>query len=186
DLQGWTSIADQPGFTVVDGTIRAQSVSEQMDHLFFVGDTNERFKRFRNFELELFARSEPDSNSGIFIHTDMTTRNKRLMLKTGYEVQLNSTKKERRKTGSLYDVKDLSTSSVDETKWFRVNITVKDKQITVKLDGQQVVDYIEPEHPRRSAKRKGRVLKPEGGGIALQAHDPTSIFFFKGVRIRRL
>ncbi len=63
---------------------------------------------------------------------------------------------------------------------------VKDKHITVKLNGKQVVDYTEPAKPERSEKRKGRVLKPERGGIGLQAQDIKSMFYFKDTRIKRL
>ncbi|MEM7144395.1 MAG: DUF1080 domain-containing protein [Verrucomicrobiota bacterium] len=187
DLTGWTSISDEPGFSVVDGTIRANASSEKLDHLFYTGDEGEELVRFKNFELELFARSEPNSNSGIFFHTDKTISNKsRMFLGSGYEVQLNSTEKEKRKTGSLYDVVDLDESVVDETNWFRVNIVVNGKRIIVKIDGEQVIDYTEPENPKRSEKRRGRVLSPDGGAIALQAHDPDSTFYFKDIRIRRL
>jgi arylsulfatase A-like enzyme len=186
DLTGWDSLTDKRDFTVVDGAIRANAVSKQMGHLFFTGDLKDGFVRFKDFELELLVRGESNSNSGIFIHTDTTTRANRRYLNTGYEIQLNSTEREKRKTGSLYDVVDLDKSLVDETKWFRVNITVINKRITVKLNGQQVVDYTEPAKPVRSERRKGRVLKPEGGGIALQAHDMKSVFYFKDIRIKRL
>jgi hypothetical protein len=53
----------------------------------------------------------------------------------------------------------LDKSLVDETKWFCVNITVINKRVTVKLNGQLVVDYAEPTNPVRSGKRKGRVLR---------------------------
>jgi hypothetical protein len=31
-----------------------------------------------------------------------------------------------------------------------------------------------------------RRLDPEGGAIALQAHDPGSVFYFKDIKIRKL
>jgi hypothetical protein len=170
----------------VDGAIRAQAVSDQMGHLHYTGELEEGYEKFTNFELELLVRGEPNSNSGIFIHTDMTTRANRLYLDTGYEIQLNSTEKEKRKTGSLYDVVDFEESIVDETDWFRVNVRVVDKRITVKIDGQQVVDNTEPRNPVRSTKRQGRVLRPEGGAISLQAHDNDSVFYFKDIRVKRL
>jgi len=186
DLNGWKAVGRQADFTIVDGAIRANSASKVMSHLMYTGAKADSYARFKNFELELSARSEPNSNSGIFIHTDRKTRSKRLFLNSGYEVQLNSTAKEKRKTGSLYDVVDLDSSPVDESKWFRVNIKVEGKRITVQLNGKQVIDYTEPGDPKRSPNRKGRILKPEGGGIALQAHDPNSIFYFKDIRIRQL
>ncbi len=36
--------------------------------------------KFKNFELEAVVRAEPNSNGGIFIHTDMSVRDKALHL----------------------------------------------------------------------------------------------------------
>lgn len=186
NLDGWHAVGSQSDFKVVNGTLRAQAATKALSHLMYVGDQKDGFVRFKNFELDLFARSEPGSNSGIFIHTDKKIRSNRRFMDTGYEIQLNSSQKEKKKTGSLYDVVNLDKSPVDETQWFRVNIKVDGKRITVKLNGKQVVDYTEPTHPQRPARRKGRVLNPNGGAIALQAHDPDSVFYFKDIRIRRL
>ena len=101
-------------------------------------------------------------------------------------MQLNSSVKEKRKTGSLYAVEDLDVSPVDETRWFTVRIVVKDKRITIALDGKQVIDYTEPPEIQRPPERRGRLFDPLGGAIALQAHDPNSIWYFKGIRVRRL
>ena len=185
DLTGWRANVMPEAFTVVDGAIRVNAPKESA-HLFYVGALKEGFEKFKNFELELTCRSEPDSNSGVFIHTDMTTRDKALHLGKGYEIQLNSSEKEKRKTGSLYAVVDLDKSPVDESKWFTVRITVEGKRITIKLNDKQVVDYTEPEGVQRPAERAGRLLSADGGGIALQAHDPKSVFYFKDIRVKRL
>jgi len=116
----------------------------------------------------------------------METRDGKLHLKNGYEIQLNSTEKEKRKTGSLYDVRDLETSAVDETDWFTVRILVEGKHIQAWINDTQTVDYIEPENPKRSPQRAGRLLNPNGGAIALQAHDDKSTFHFREIRIRPL
>ena len=185
DLNGWRANVLPESFSVVDGSIRANATKASA-HLFYVGDLKEGFVRFKNFELELSARSESNSNSGIFVHTDMTTRDRALHLAKGYEIQLNSSEREKRKTGSLYAVIDLDKSPVDESQWFHVRVTVRSKRITVHLNDRQVIDYAEPEGVQRPAERAGRVLDANGGGIALQAHDPKSVFYFKDIRIRRL
>jgi hypothetical protein len=185
DLTGWRANVLPESFSVVEGAIRANATQESA-HLCYVGDLRDGFVRFKNFELEATCRSQPEANSGIFIHTDMTTRDKALHLAKGYEIQLNSQTREKRKTGSLYAVVDLDKSPVDESQWFRVRITVRDKRITVHLNDQPVIDYTEPEGVQRPPDRAGRLLDPRGGAIALQAHDPKSVFFFKDIRIRRL
>jgi len=68
---------------------------------------------------------------------------------------------------SLYRVVGFGKSVVDESDWYRVNITVNGKHITVELNGRQVVDYTEPANPERHKNHEGKVLKPKGGGIAL-------------------
>lgn len=185
DLSGWRANAYPDSWTVVDGTIRAHATKES-SHLFFVGDGKADFVRFKNFELEFTTRGEPNANSGVFIHTDLAAGGAALRLSNGYEIQLNSTEKEKRKTGSLYAVVDLDKSAVDETKWFTVRITVKDRRILIQINGQTTVDYTEPENVERPPDRKGRKLNPQGGAIALQAHDPGSTFYFKNVRVRSL
>lgn len=155
-------------------------------HLFFVGDRKEGLELFVNFELEAVVKGEPKSNSGIFFHTDMETRDGRLHLKNGYEVQLNSSEKEKRKTGSLYAVVDLDRSPVDESQWFKVRLRVEGKHIQVWIQDTRTVDYVEPEKVVRPPERSGRYLRPAGGAIALQAHDDRSTFYFREIRIRRL
>jgi len=186
-LQGWKPNTLPDSFSVVDGTIRANATGES-SHLFYVGDGNLEKARFKDFELELKARSEPGSNSGIFFHTDFHSGDGRRKshLSKGYEVQLNSAGVEKRKTGSLYDVTDVAESPVDETKWFDVRVRVEGKRIVVHINDRMVVDYTEPENLERPANRAGRRLDPKGGLIALQGHDPKSVFYFKDIRIRRL
>ncbi len=185
DLTGWKANIYPDSWSVVDGTIRAHATKES-SHLFFVGDGKEEFVRFKNFELEVVARAEPSANSGIFIHTDLAVSNAKNHLAHGYEIQLNSTAKDQRKTGSLYAIVDLTASPVDETKWFTTHITVQGRHITIQINGRTTVDYTEPENVQRPPDRKGRVLNPQGGAIALQGHDPESVYYFKSVRIRVL
>ncbi len=185
DLAGWRANVMPESFTVVDGAIRANA-TKPSSHLLYVGEKKEGEESFKDFELEVETRSEPNSNSGIFIHTDMSAGGAAMHLSKGYEIQLNSSTIEKRKTGSLYAVVDLAQSPVDESKWFKVLITVRGQRITVAVNGQQVVDYTEPPNVERPKERAGRKLNPVGGAIALQAHDPKSVFYFKSVRIRPL
>jgi hypothetical protein len=185
DLTGWKPNVYPDSWSVVDGTIRANATKES-SHLFYVGSKSDGFEAFKDFELEIVARSEPNSNGGVFIHTGHATMSAALRLSKGYEVQLNSSQKEKKKTGSLYAIVDLDTSPVDETKWFTTLIKVQGKRITVTIDGKQVIDYTEPANAPRPKGREGRLLDAKGGAIALQAHDPGSTFYFRSIRLRPL
>ena len=183
DLSGWEANAHPESFSVADGAIKVHG-QNGMAHLFYVGDTGEDVA-FRNFELVAVVRSEPNSNSGIFFHTSRDVRDGKYLDK-GYEVQLNSADNEKRKTGSLYDIADVAVSPVDETEWFEIRFRVEGKRIQVWTDGEQVIDYTEPDHPERKPSRAKRLIDPQGGAIALQAHDPGSVFYFKQIRVREL
>lgn len=188
DLTGWRANLLPESFSVENGAIKAhcQDPNRLKSHLFYVGDEREELVRFKNFELEATIRGERGSNSGIFFHTDRTPRDDKQHLRNGYEVQLNNKAKEKRKTGSLYAIVDLPDSPVDETQWFTVRIKVLGKRIVVHVNDDRVVDYVEPDNPERPSNRVGRLLNPMGGSIALQGHDPESVFYFKDIRIRRL
>jgi putative membrane-bound dehydrogenase-like protein len=183
DLTGWQANVKPESFSVVDGVLKVHG-RNGMSHLFYTGDDS-KDDAFINFELEAEVRAEPNSNSGIFFHTDRELRN-RTYLNKGYEVQLNSTAKEKRKTGSLYAVVDLAKSPVDETKWFTLRFKVDGKHIEVWLNDEKVNDYTEPPNPERPASRAKRLIDPKGGAIAIQAHDPGSVFYFRSIRIRQL
>ena len=186
DLTGWRANAYPESFTVENGAIRANATTES-SHLFYVGDLKEGAVRFKNFEFEATVRSEKESNSGIYFHSDINSgKGPQLHLSKGYEVQLNNQTREKKKTGSLYAIVDLDKSPVDETQWFKIRFRVENKRITIWVNDRQTVDYTEPEDVQRPPGFAGRLLDPQGGAIALQGHDPKSFYWFKDIRIRRL
>jgi hypothetical protein len=184
DLSNWRTNRAEGSFTVKDGLLVAHSL-DLRSHLFYVGES-EDFVSFKNFELIVVAKGAPESNSGIFIHTDYALRDEMGHLANGYEVNLNTSLDVSRKTGSLYDVINLVEAPLDDTQWFQTRIRVNGKRIQVWLDGKQVIDYREPENPKRKESRKGRLLNLNGGAIALQAHDPHSTWYFREIRVKRL
>ena len=179
DLTGWEGTAGMDSYSIKDGVLKVQS-SGGGQHLLY------KAKMYKDFELVVVSKSEPSSNSGVYFHTDGTSRVKAGWLHFGYEAQLNSTEKEKRKTGSLYGIQDIAESPVDETKWFEMKIRVEGKRIQIWVDGKQTADYTEPENPERPKNRIGRLLNPKGGYIALQAHDTKSVWYFKEVKIKEL
>lgn len=188
DLTGWKANILPESFTVEDGAIKAHCKDPLLrkSHLFYTGDNGGEFVLFKNFEFEATVRCEPGSNSGVFFHTDEAIRDDKHHLGSGYEVQINHGEMPKSKTGSLYAIADFEEPIIDETQWFKLNIKVVEKHIEVSLNDNQVIDYTEPENPERPANRKSRILRPQGGAIALQGHDPGSIVYFKEIRIRVL
>ncbi|MDB6056211.1 MAG: hypothetical protein JWO95_55 [Verrucomicrobiales bacterium] len=186
DLTGWKANVYPDSWSVTNGTIRVNA-SHESSHLFYVGTGDKNsFLRFTNFELEVTTRCDGIANSGVFFHTDYSVKNAKNHLAKGFEVQLNNQARDDRKTGSLYMIKDLDESPVDETKWFRMKIRAQNKHIVISVDNRMVVDYTEPTPARPPQGLPGRKWNPTGGAIALQGHDRTSVYYFKDIRIREL
>jgi hypothetical protein len=175
-LDGWRAIAHPESFRVQDGTIAAGG--GPMDHLIYEGSVSNH--DFRDFELELEVKALPGSNGGVFFHTEPQQG----ALKKGYEAQICDSYPDKRKTGSLVDVVDLETSPVSDGEWYTYRISVQDKTISIAINGKTVVHYDEPPQPQRKKGRERRLLSH--GMIALQAHDPKSMVFYKNIRIRIL
>lgn len=171
-LDGWKAAENPKAFTVQDGQI---VVNGSRGHLFYdgkVGDHN-----FKNFALKVELMTTPGSNSGIYIHTKFQETD---WPKAGYEIQVNQTHSDPKKTSGVYGIKDvMNESPVKDNEWYTQEIIVKGKQIITKVNGKTMVDYTEP------ADVKGD-RKLSSGTIAIQAHDPKSKVFVKSVKIKLL
>ncbi len=183
DFTGWRATFNPGSFKIKDGILVVNSTGNGPNLLYMGDDLN---KKYKDFELVVEAKAEPNSNSGIYFHTDGTSRTYKGWLHNGYEAQLNSTEKEKRKTGSLYGIQDVAKSPVDETEWFTLRIKVKGKRIQVWVNDTQTADYTEPNNVERPKNRIGRLLSDDGGYIGIQAHDLKSKWYFKTVKIREI
>jgi hypothetical protein len=101
----------------------------------------------------------------------------------GYEVQLNNTHPDPRKTGGLYAIEDvMDESPVEDNQWFTQEVTVDGNRIVVRVNGTVTTDYTEPENVERPTEMAGRRLLH--GTIALQGHDPESEVHIRNIMIR--
>lgn len=176
-LDGWKASENTECFTVKDGSIVANG---KRSHLFYDGPL--AAAGFKNYELKVEVMARKNSNGGIYIHTEYQDNG---WPAKGYEIQVNNTfTKDPRKTGSLYSIEDITEQLIEDNAWFTEHIIVKDKQITIKVNGKTTVDYTEPENVERPANMKGRILS--GGTIALQGHDPGSTVYYRNIQIKPL
>jgi hypothetical protein len=100
----------------------------------------------------------------------------------GYEVQVNNTHTDWRKTGSLYGIKDIRESPANDNEWFTQHIIVDGRGVTIIVNGRTVIEYTEAEEAGLS--RTGRGLS--SGTFALQGHDPGSTVYYKNIMVRPL
>ncbi len=178
DLTGWKAVENPDSFRVADGKIIANG---DRSHLYYVGEVANA--NFKNFEWRCKVMLKPNSNSGMYFHTAVQAEG---WPGKGYEAQLNNTHGDIKKTGGLYDVDDvLSYSPAKDNEWFTQTVTVKDKHVTVKVNGKVTTDYTEPDNAAADPKRRaGRLLS--SGTIALQGHDPGSTAIFEKIEVRLL
>ena len=176
-LDGWKASEHEGTFSVVDGSIQ---VHGSRSHLFYVGPQHNA--DFKNFEFSAEVMTRPHANSGIYIHTAWQQTG---FPAAGFEVQVaNTFPGERKKTGSLYAVRNVSEQYMQDNEWFRMNILVRGKEVQIRLNDMLVVDYVEPNPPFRADPNFERVLNH--GTFALQGHDPGSTTYFKNIRVRPL
>ncbi|MDZ7639488.1 MAG: family 16 glycoside hydrolase [Bryobacterales bacterium] len=182
-LQGWKANENADTFRVEKGSIVA---SGPRSHLFYVGPGGDA--TFRNFEFEAEAMTEPGANSGIYFHTAFQQKG---WPSQGFEVQVNSSHlgegnyRERKKTGSLYGIRNQYKALANDGEWVKLSIRVEDKRVQVRVNGILTVDYVEPIPPvEQPGDAAGRVIGD--GTFALQGHDAHSTARFRNLRVRRL
>ncbi|MFK7776503.1 MAG: DUF1080 domain-containing protein [Gimesia sp.] len=166
DLTGWR-IAEGGPWEVKDGTI---VVTGKRSHLFTE-------KEYKNFEFKADVMTTPGSNSGIFFHSKFQDEG---WPNLGYESQVNVSHRDPVKTGSLYNRVKLFKTPAKDNEWWTQHIIVKGRNVVVKINGETVIDYTEPEGAT------GSPSLGEKGSFALQAHDPKSVVYFKNIRVKPL
>lgn len=175
-LNGWKVGDNTASFKVEDGAIVANG---DVAHLFYDGEVMNH--NFKNFEFKASVMTTPGSNSGIYFHTQYQEKS---WPAKGYEVQVNNSQSDWRRTGSLYAISDVKEVLVKDNVWYTESITVKDKRVIIKVNNKVVVEYTEPENVERPADMKGRVIS--SGTFALQGHDPKSKVYFKNIMVKPL
>jgi len=175
-LTGWKVGENANTFSVENGTIVAHGPTA---HLFYDGEVHQH--NFKNFEFKADVMTTPGSNSGIYFHTEYQETS---WPKKGYEVQVNNSHTDWRRTGSLYAVQDVKEVYVKDNEWFTEYFKVEGKHVIVKINDKTVVDYTEPGNVKRDAGSEGRLIS--NGTFALQGHDPNSKVFFKNIMVKVL
>lgn len=171
-LANWRVGNHAASFSVDSGMI---IVHGKTAHLFYDGDILNH--DFTNFEFKAEVMTYPGANSGIYFHT---TYQRRGWPNKGYEVQVNNSHTDWRRTGSLYGIKDVREVYVKDYEWYTESIRVEGKKITIRINDRTVVEYTEPDDVTRPLRRLS------SGTFALQGHDPGSIVHYRNIQVRPL
>lgn len=175
DLDGWKANENPTTFSVKDGEL---VVKGDRAHLFYTGKAGTELK---NFELKLEIMTKPKANSGVYIHTAFQPSG---WPDKGYEIQVNNTHGDPKKTAGVYGIKDNFTAPAKDDEWFTMHIIVKDKTIVAKVNDKVISEWVEPADWAPPKNFAGRKLS--SGTIAIQGHDPGSEVHYRKIEIKPL
>ena len=175
NFDGWKVGDNANSFSIEQGTIK---VNGPVAHLFYVGEINDH--SFKNFEFKATVMTKPGSNSGIYFHTQYQEAG---WPEKGYEVQVNNSQEDWKRTGSLYGIVDIMENYAKDNEWYTEYIRVEGDHVIIKINDIVVVDYTQPAIPKRAEGSK-RIL--DKGTFALQGHDPGSTVFYKDIMVKIL
>ena len=174
-LAGWKANENPDTFSVADGEL---IVKGPRAHLFYVGDVNGA--KFKNFELKLDIMTKPKANSGVYFHTEVQGPG---WPAKGYEVQVNNSHGDPKRTAGLYGIKDNMEAPAKDGEWFTMTIKVVGKHVVTSVNGKVIIDYTEEEMPQRKSN-PGRLIG--SGTFAIQGHDPGSVIHYKNIFVKPL
>lgn len=175
-LNGWQA-SEKPGtFSIEDGAIK---VAGPRSHLYYEGPVMNH--DFKNFEFKARVMTRPGSNSGIYFHTAYQDRG---FPDKGFEVQVNNSHTDWKRTAGLYDIKDTKEVYVKDNVWFTEYIKVEGKHVITKINDIVVTDWTQPDGFVPPKGHPERIIS--SGTFALQGHDPKSVVFFKDIMVKPL
>ncbi len=186
DLSGWQPATN---WTVEDGVIALKDRSDRQEH-------NDNYlwtkEQYGDFILDLEFKVAQGTNSGVFLRTS----DLKDPVYTGIEVQVTSARPDRplskNSIGGLYDLVAAKANALNPDDWNRYTITCQGSQVSVKLNGQLVVDVDLDQwtevgkNPDGTPNKFTRALKDfaRSGYIGLQDHG--SPVWYRNIRVKRL
>ena len=122
-----------------------------------------------NCEFKADVKISDGGNSGMYFRTAFGPG-----FPKGYEAQVNSSHKDPKRTGSLYNFKNVYDQLVPPATWFNQHIIAQGNHITIKVNDKAVVDYMDD---------KNTYVK---GYLALQQHNKGSVVMYKNLVMKPL
>ena len=177
-LNGWKASENKDTFSVQDGML---VVKGARSHLFYVGPVENA--DFTNFEFKADVMTRPNANSGMYFHTAYQETG---WPDKGYEVQVNNSHSDWKRTGGLYAVVDIKDPPAKDNEWFTQQIRVSGKHIVITVNGKVTVDYTEPEGVSQTGYPNMPGRKLSSGTFAIQGHDPGSVVYYKNIMVKPL
>jgi hypothetical protein len=176
-LDGWKVNENPETFKVEDGNI---VVNGKVSHAFYEGPVMNH--EFKDFHLKAEVKCFENSNSGIYFDTKYQAKG---FPQVGFEAQVNNTHRDPKKTGGLYNVKDvMNDSPAKDGEWFTYEIIQKGDNIKILINGKESTNWTQPADWKGAVNQVERRIQP--GTFALQGHDPGSKVLYKNIMVKPL
>jgi len=159
-LNGWKASENPGSWRVEDGCIAG---SGDVSHLFWMT------QKCKDCEFMAEVKIADGANSGMYFRTEFGPG-----FPKGYEAQVNSSHKDWKRTGSLYNFVDLKEQLVPPDTWFTQHVIAKGNHIIIKVNEKTVVDFVDEKNSFSE------------GYLALQQHDPKSRVWYRNLKMRPL
>jgi hypothetical protein len=165
----WTSLMPDKELsnwrTAADASPEEITLSGEEEMLYAPADVEAALPEFRNFVLQAQVLTEAGAAASLLFHQEFEGR--------GYEVALTNTNSgtNRLQRGSLVGVRNIYKDMAADNQWYDLEVAVRGKNITVKIDGTLVVDYVEPAEPYRLEKYTSRL---SAGTFLLSPREGTT------------
>ena len=139
EFSNWRTVAAEPD---AEASPEEIVISDNKVMIYGPSDPNAALPEFRNFVLQAKVLTEPGSASSLWFHHGVGY---------GYEVALGNRRLDggRLQRGSLINVRNVFKSMAPDGEWFDLEVAVRGKNITVKINDILLVDYVEPAEPFR-------------------------------------
>ncbi len=159
-LDGWKANDNPESWSVKNGTIVGDG---ERSHLFYMGE------QCANCEFKAEVRLNHAGNSGMYFRAEFVPG-----WPKGYEAQVDNTHPDPKRTGSLYNFKNVTEQLVPDDTWWTQHIIANGNHIIIRVNDKVVVDYID---------EKNTYMK---GYLALQQHNKGSVVEYKNLQMKKL
>jgi surface antigen len=171
-FSNWRTVNDEPD---AEASSEEIVISGDKVMVYAPADTEAPLPLFRNFVLRAQVLTTAGTASSLwFHHADR---------QFGYEIALGNKRLDagRLRGGSLVNVRNIYKRVVPEGEWFDLEVTVNGKQITVKVGGELLVDYVEPAQPYRVMEDMARL---SAGTFVIDNYEGTTRV--RGMEVQKL